>query len=370
MPRATKTAPKRAGATWRSWFLGAIMIAGLAAIVLHFGEVRNFALLVLRAEPLWLLLAVLLQLSTYASVASGWSLVLSRAGTPRPLRKLIPIAVTKLFADQAVPAAGAAGNILLVDQLVGLGVPRGTAVGALLLSVIGYFIAFALFALAMLFVLWLHNEATALMAGVVTMFLLVALAVPSLALWLRHRGSRPLSRRIEHIGVVRKLLEVVGQAPKDLVSDRRLLVGVSACNGLVFLADAATLWACLHALGGGGIIRHRLHRVHHVLDRGHARPAADGARQLRGDLDGDPSAAGDRRRGGLRRYHIAEAAYPLASDAPRHAADAARDEGAPGPERTRRSRRRSLTRGAGPASARCRCRTWGPLEPGRTLLSA
>lgn len=250
MPRATKTAPKRAGATWRSWFLGAIMIAGLAAIVLHFGEVRNFALLVLRAEPLWLLLAVLLQLSTYASVASGWSLVLSRAGTPRPLRKLIPIAVTKLFADQAVPAAGAAGNILLVDQLVGLGVPRGTAVGALLLSVIGYFIAFALFALAMLFVLWLHNEATALMAGVVTMFLLVALAVPSLALWLRHRGSRPLSRRIEHIGVVRKLLEVVGQAPKDLVSDRRLLVGVSACNGLVFLADAATLWACLHALGG------------------------------------------------------------------------------------------------------------------------
>jgi uncharacterized protein (TIRG00374 family) len=159
------------------------------------------------------------------------------------------IALTKLFADQAVPSAGMGGNVILVDQLVALGVPRGTAVAALLVSMIGYYAAFAFFAIIMLLLLWWHHNATPLMAGLVTTFLFVALAIPSLALWLRHRGSQPLSPRLEQISVVRKLIEIVGQAPDSLVGDRRLLGRVMVCNGLIFFADAATLWTCLHALG-------------------------------------------------------------------------------------------------------------------------
>lgn len=240
-------APKRRA--WQSWFFGLIVSAALVGAILHFGEIKNFARLLTQAEPSWLALAVLLQVSTYASVASGWSLVLTRAGTPQPLKRLMRIALTKLFADQAVPSAGMGGNVLLVDQLVALRVPRGTAVAALLISMIGYYAAFALFAIIMLLLLWLHNKATPLMAGLVTTFLFVALAIPTLALWLRHRGSKPLSPRLEQIGVVRNLLEIVGQAPSELIGDRRLLARVMACNGLVFVADAATLWTCLHALG-------------------------------------------------------------------------------------------------------------------------
>jgi uncharacterized membrane protein YbhN (UPF0104 family) len=101
----------------------------------------------------------------------------------------------------------------------------------------------------MLLLLWLHDKATPLLAGLVTMFLLVALAIPSLALWLRHRGSEPLSPRLERLIWVRNLLEIVGQAPADLVGDRALLLRVAGCNALIFLADAATLWVCLHSLG-------------------------------------------------------------------------------------------------------------------------
>lgn len=235
--------------SWRSWFFGLVVSAALIGALLHFGEIENFARLLARAEPLWLALAVLFQISTYASLASGWALALERAGTPRPLGRLVRIALTKLFADQAVPSAGMGGNVLLIDQLGALGVPRGTAVATLLVSMIGYYAAFALLAVTMLLLLWLHNQATLLMAGLVTVFLLVALAIPSLALWLRHRGRRPLSPRLEQIGVVRNLLEIVGQAPAPLIRDRRLLWRVTACNGLVFLADVATLWTCLHALG-------------------------------------------------------------------------------------------------------------------------
>jgi uncharacterized protein (TIRG00374 family) len=239
----------RRSGRWRSWFFGLILIAALIGAVLHWGEIRQFALLIKRARPAWLALAVVLQLSTYASVAAGWAAVLRRAGTPMPLPRLVRIAVTKLFADQALPSAGMGGNVLLVDQLRKLGVSRGTAVAALLMSMIGYYAAYAPFAVVMLLLLWLHDKATPLMAGVVTLFLAVAIAIPALALWLRHRGSRPLPRSIERIGFMRSLLDTVAQAPDRLLRDRDLLIRVTACNALVFLADAGSLFACLHALG-------------------------------------------------------------------------------------------------------------------------
>lgn len=146
-----------------------------------------------------------------------------------------------------MPAWG--GNVLLVDQLRGIGVERGTAVAALIISMIGFYAAYALFAIIMLVLLWFHNRATPLMAGLVTLFLCVALAIPSLALWLRNRGSEPLPAWLEKIGVVRALLDNVAEAPGELLRDRSLLTRVAACNALIFLADAGTLFACLRALG-------------------------------------------------------------------------------------------------------------------------
>jgi uncharacterized protein (TIRG00374 family) len=236
-------------AGWRSWFFGLALVAALFGAVLHWGDVEHFAALLKQAEPGWLGLAAIFQLSTYAGVAGGWSAVLDRAGTPKPLARLMRVAVTKLFADQVLPSAGMGGNVVLVDQLRQLGVSRGTAVAALLLSMIGFYAAYALFAVTMLLLLWLNDRATPLMAGIVTLFLAVAIAIPGLALWLRHRGSRPLPSRIEKIALVQSLLETVSQAPGKLLRDRRLLARVTACNALIFLADAGTLFACLHALG-------------------------------------------------------------------------------------------------------------------------
>lgn len=247
--RVIPEADRPAAGGWHAWFFGVVIIGALIGAVLHFGEIQNFGRLVTRAQPVWLGLAILFQISTYVSVAAGWAAVLNAAGTPRPMRRLVRIAVSKLFADQAVPSAGMGGNILLVDQLCGLRVPRGTAVAALLVSMIGFYAAYAAFALLMLALLWLHDKATPLMAGLVTTFLLVALAIPSLALWLRHRGSEPLPPRLERFGVVRTLLDSVAQAPSALLADRHLLATVTVCNALIFVADAGSFFACLRALG-------------------------------------------------------------------------------------------------------------------------
>ena len=231
------------------WLFGTLAVAALIGAVMHFAEFERVAEIARRAQPLWMIVAVLLQTSTYASIALSWRAVLRRARTPRPLRRLFPLAVAKLFADQVIPSAGMGGNLLLVDRLTALGVRRGTAVATLLVSLVGYYAAYAFLAILMLFALWVDSEARPLLVGAVTTFLLVALAIPALALWLRRRGSRPLPPRLESLRPVRMLIEAFSEAPDELVSDLRLLFSVTGFNALVFLADAATLTACLCALG-------------------------------------------------------------------------------------------------------------------------
>jgi uncharacterized protein (TIRG00374 family) len=236
--------------SWRRWFAGVIIAAALVGAVLHWGELRNFAELLRRAEPRWLVVAVALQLATYASVAFGWRAVLLRAeGKLYALRPLFRIALCKLFADQALPTAGMGGNVLLVDQLVALGVMRGTAVAALLISLLGFYASYLVFAVTALFLLWLHGDATPLMVGLVTSFVLVAIAIPALALWLRRRGSKPLPAVVESVRPIRQLLETVAQAPAELIRDRRLFLRVMLFNALIFAADVLTLYTCLRALG-------------------------------------------------------------------------------------------------------------------------
>jgi glycosyltransferase 2 family protein len=244
--------PKAAGFKYRQLalaILGVIAIIALVWSTLHFGNLEEFVLTLKRANPIWLLVAIALQITTYVSVSQGWRAVLAKAGSPQPLTSLLPLAVSKLFADQALPTAGMGGNMLLVNRLQTLGVARSTAMATLLVSMIGYYAVYAVLAVVMLLMLWFHGHATPMLAGMVTAFLLVALAIPSVALWLRNRGSKPISPFLERIPVVRSLLHVVGEAPRSLVNDRLLLAKVSCFNGLVFLADAATLQACLRAVG-------------------------------------------------------------------------------------------------------------------------
>jgi hypothetical protein len=57
--------------------------------------------------------------------------------------QLLPLTITKLFADQVVPTAGVSGNVLLVDRLKAIGVPREHAIAAIILAIIAYYLSYA-----------------------------------------------------------------------------------------------------------------------------------------------------------------------------------------------------------------------------------
>jgi len=235
--------------SWRSWLLAALLVGGLVLAAFHWGDVKRFGKLLTEAQPLWLLIAVGLQLATYLGLAVQWWVALRRGHTPESVRDLFRLTFAKHFADQVVPTAGVSGNVLLVDRLVSLGVPRPNAVAALLLQIIAYYFSYALGALWVLVVLWWKSRSSWLLTGAVLAFLMVAAGIPALTLWLHRRGRGKVPRWISCWSKAKHFFELVGEAPRELVRDPWLIATVTLLNLLVFIADAATMQACLLALG-------------------------------------------------------------------------------------------------------------------------
>jgi uncharacterized protein (TIRG00374 family) len=236
-------------ARWRTWLLALLLVAALAFAGFHWGDVKKFAELLSKARPLWLLGALGLQLGTYLTLAFEWGLVLRAGKCAAPFGRLLPLTVTKHFADQMVPTAGMSGNVVVVDRLTALGASKGTAVAAVILTIIAYYASYAVTAIAALTLLWWRGSTSSLIVSVMVAFFAIAAAIPALALWLQKSGDDALPRRLERFGALRDLSEMIAEAPSRLVRDRRLIGKMTLLNGIAFALDALTMQFCLFALG-------------------------------------------------------------------------------------------------------------------------
>jgi glycosyltransferase 2 family protein len=234
---------------WRRWLLAALIVGGLVVGALHWGDVKKFAELTTRAQPAWLGAALLLQVLTYVLLSTQWWLVLRQAGSGRPIVKLLPLTITKLFADQVVPTAGVSGNVLLVDRLRSIGVPREHAMAAIILAIIAYYLSYAAATVIAVAMLALRGKLSLLPLAVAALLLTVATAIPAAILWLRDKGDNALPNWLRRRDSVREMFEMVGEAPRELVRDPKLIAELALLNFAVFAADALTLLACLFALG-------------------------------------------------------------------------------------------------------------------------
>ncbi len=234
---------------WRTWFLAALLAAAVVFAAFHWGDVKKFASLIAQAQPLWLLAAFGAQLLTYVALAVEWHVVLRACDCGTKFVKLLPLTLTKHFADQMVPTAGMSGNVVVVDRLRTLGASKKVAVAAVILTIISYYASYAICALGVLFLLWLMSADSWMMVGLIAAFLVVAAGIPSLALWLQKKGERAIPKWLRQFGPVRELFEMIGQAPGKLVRSRQLISQLSVLNGITFVLDGWTMQLCLWALG-------------------------------------------------------------------------------------------------------------------------
>ena len=229
---------------------GILLLAALAYVALNYGELERFAELVAHVDPLWIALASLFQAGTYFSLAMVWHRALAVNGANYPLGRLFPLAVAKLFADQALPSAGISGIAFVIDAFKQRDISGPVGMGTMLLSLLSYYIAFAIVAIASFLALWLHHDVhrwTVIVAG---LFFVLVIAVPGAILLLTRRGGRnDLPAWLARLPVIAGVVETFHDVPDDMLRKPRLLFEATLWQSAIFALDAATLWAMLAAVG-------------------------------------------------------------------------------------------------------------------------
>lgn len=242
-PRSRRTGAPRTGFRW---FIGLLLVAAVVIAARGFGDEARFTALLRDARPAWLLLLIAFQLATYVLLAEAWTLAIRRAGgSPPRAGVLVRVALAELFTDQALPSAGVAGTVLVLNSLRRRGVPAPAAGTAVVASLIGLYVAQLLAVVASIVVLFARHRLNHFSVVVSVIALLVALAVPSICVAIVAGALPRLPNRLQRLHLVRALRETIEQAPRDIVFEPRIVLSVSALRLGILLLDGATI-----AIGG------------------------------------------------------------------------------------------------------------------------
>jgi uncharacterized protein (TIRG00374 family) len=173
---------------------------------------------------------------------------LVRGGERRSIQGLFPLALAKQFVSQAVPSIGLSGNLMLIRGLQNRGVPRPLAVRSVLISVLTYYLAFALMLLATIVILWLQHDLTPVILSALTLLLVLLSGSSAAAVCFGSRTSKVLPVRLRQWLITHELDDLV-KSGESSAWNFSLLAESTVLNSLVFFLDATTLYVLLIAVG-------------------------------------------------------------------------------------------------------------------------
>jgi len=229
---------------------GILLLLALVYAAVNYGELARFARLIVNINPFWIVLATLFQAATYLALALVWYRALAASGAAWTLGSLYPLAVAKLFADQALPSAGISGIAFVINAFRQRDVSRPVGMGVMLLSLLSWYLAFAVAAVASFLALWLNHDFHRWMVVVAGLFFVLAIAMPGAMLLLtRSTGRSALPSWLNRLPVIPKVVETFQDVPDDMLRKPGLLFEATLYQAAIFVLDAATLWAMLCALG-------------------------------------------------------------------------------------------------------------------------
>jgi uncharacterized protein (TIRG00374 family) len=230
--------------------VGVALLAGLVALVVsRFAEATELLNLARHARPGWLAIAAALQAGTYLCSATVWKLVLARARTSLPLRDLLPLALAKLFVDQAVPTVGISGTLVVIRGLQQHGVSRAISVSTMVVDNLAYDAAYLAVVGLSVAIIWHHHDLNDALIALSALVVVLAIFAPAGVLWAAGRRARRLPAWMRRFRRLDALLSGIAESAFDLVSDWRLLGRVASLQLAVFALDAATLEVLLWAVG-------------------------------------------------------------------------------------------------------------------------
>jgi Mg2+-importing ATPase len=237
---------RRRSVRWISWLLAAAILASVVFVTLHFSEGRDFADILAKARPWWLLLAFLLQAATYA--AQGEVFRVGVRGYSVPRHWLFQLSIVKLFMDQALPSGGISSTALAATALERQGIARTAAVSSAMLNMVSYYTSYvAALAVAVFFAGYFGRAAMVILV-LALLFLAFGIGI-TVTILLLAGGRRLPDVNILRLPVVKHVLEFLQGADPAIVRNPRRLAEVTIWQIVIFLLDAATVWVLIRSLG-------------------------------------------------------------------------------------------------------------------------
>lgn len=233
----------------------ALVIAGLAGVaaiillVLNSGDIATFAAQAARANPGWLLLALVSQISTYVAVALIWRLVLRQFGYRLSVWRLFPISVAKLFADQALPSGGVSGAAFFLFALARRKVEQTTAFSTFVFATAAFFAAFLTASVISLTALAAADKAPPALAASISVFAAVFIFLSLLAAFFFLYKPKSNPAWISKIPGGKKAADVIGTAANAVAERPGLFAQASVLQLIVRLIDGVTLYLIFLAIG-------------------------------------------------------------------------------------------------------------------------
>jgi uncharacterized protein (TIRG00374 family) len=231
------------------WAIGLAALVILVGLTLHFGDVEAFFAALRSADPLWLAVAVILQVTTYVCVAATWARTLDNARAAYRFSSLFRLSVIELFVNQALPTGGLSGTLVVVRGLSLRGVPSSVGTAALLIGAISYYTAYLIMGLAAFALLWWHGGLDGVWLATFVTFVVMIVAVAGLILLTARNGHRMLPKFLQRWKGGERFGRLLAQVREEFGRSHRVIGETVLLQIAVFLLDVATLYCATHAVG-------------------------------------------------------------------------------------------------------------------------
>ncbi|MEO8029606.1 MAG: lysylphosphatidylglycerol synthase transmembrane domain-containing protein [Gemmatimonadota bacterium] len=252
--KKSKGAKAAAPRKWPRYLVAVALVVGLVVAGLHFSELGKFVELARKSDPIWLLLALGLQLATYPVQAFVWQAMGRASGTPVGHWAAIKMSLAKLFVDQSLPTGGVTGTLVVSKALRDKGMSAKAASATVVVYTIANQGVFVLsLAVGLGIAIFQGKAPKTILIGSGVGVAVGALITAGALILSRKRGGA-LRRMAEKIPPLRAMLKSLAEADPKLTRRPILLTEVAAYQFLVLLIDAATIWVLLLAVGVRGSI--------------------------------------------------------------------------------------------------------------------
>lgn len=225
-----------------------ILIACFAFVGLHFKEASASLAVLKDADPRWVILAIALQVLTYACSGGIFYEVLRAAKQRIPLRRLAALSVERMSVNQIAPAAGLTGNVYVFMAFRRFDIPRGIAAEAVFLDTLSFHAAYAICTvLALGIVLGLH-AGSPFIIGALLIYLLVTAAILAGIFYIFSYTDRELPKWMTRWGFLREVAKSLKAVRPERLQAPWVLSITTMYELVMFALDGATLWSIMHII--------------------------------------------------------------------------------------------------------------------------